>query len=160
MKVEYQEATGQTTREAKRLHERCVGRCVHGYCAQSFPRQSLQPNQYRQFQSPVCGNKGVNRCQGSSQSSLKKNYLFIRNRERDRHRQREKQAPCREPNVGLDPWTPGPHPEPKAGTKPLNHPEIPPELLMEVRTRVQKGNLHCLKYSGKPSLRVVKIEQH
>ena len=26
-------------------------------------------------------------------------------RERERHRQREKQAPFREPNVGLDPWT-------------------------------------------------------
>ena len=30
-------------------------------------------------------------------------------RERQRHRQREKQAPCREPDVGLDPesWDPG-----------------------------------------------------
>ena len=37
-----------------------------------------------------------------------------RERERQRHRQREKQGPCREPNVGLDPWTPGSHPEPKA----------------------------------------------
>ena len=26
-------------------------------------------------------------------------------RERDTHRQREKQTPCREPDVGLDPWT-------------------------------------------------------
>ena len=31
-------------------------------------------------------------------------------RERRRHRQREKQAPCREPNAGLDPGTPGSHP--------------------------------------------------
>ena len=39
--------------------------------------------------------------------------LFIHKRhtrERQRHRQREKQAPCREPNVGLDPWSPGSHP--------------------------------------------------
>ena len=36
--------------------------------------------------------------------------------EMQRHRQREKQAPCREPNVGLDPGTPGLHPGPKAGT--------------------------------------------
>ena len=28
-------------------------------------------------------------------------------RERKRHRQREKQAPCREPDAGLDPETPG-----------------------------------------------------
>ena len=48
-----------------------------------------------------------------------------RGRERQRHRQREKQAPCREPNVGLDPGTPGSHPGPKAGAKPLSHPGIP-----------------------------------
>ena len=32
-------------------------------------------------------------------------YLFMRDRERwgQRHRQREKQVPCREPNVGLNP---------------------------------------------------------
>ena len=35
-------------------------------------------------------------------------YLFIneRYRERQRHRRREKQAPCTEPNVGLDPGPP------------------------------------------------------
>ena len=48
-----------------------------------------------------------------------------RERERQRHRQRQKQAPCREPYVGLDPRTPGSHPGPKAGTKPLSHPGIP-----------------------------------
>ena len=45
-------------------------------------------------------------------------YLFTidieRERERQRHRQREKQAPCREADVGLDPGSPGPCPEPKA----------------------------------------------
>ena len=40
-------------------------------------------------------------------------------RERQRHRQREKQAPCREPDVGLDPESPGSHPEPKKQM--LNH---------------------------------------
>ena len=33
----------------------------------------------------------------------------------------EKQAPCREPDVGLDPGTPGSGPGPKAGAKPLSH---------------------------------------
>ena len=28
-------------------------------------------------------------------------------KERQRHRQREKQAPCREPDAGLDPRSPG-----------------------------------------------------
>ena len=34
-----------------------------------------------------------------------------RERERQRHKQREMQAPCWEPNVGLDPGSPGSHPE-------------------------------------------------
>ena len=42
-----------------------------------------------------------------------------------RHRQREKQALCREPDVGLDPRTPGSRPGPKAGAKQLSHPGIP-----------------------------------
>ena len=54
-------------------------------------------------------------------------YLFMRvtKREKGRDRQKEKQAPCREPNVGLDPGTSGSRPEPKAGTKLLSHPGIP-----------------------------------
>ena len=46
-------------------------------------------------------------------------------REGQRHRQRQKQAPSRESEVGLDPGTPGLGPGPKAGAKPLSHPNIP-----------------------------------
>ena len=46
-------------------------------------------------------------------------------REKQRHRQREKQAPCREADEGLGPRTLGSHPELKAGTKPLSHPGVP-----------------------------------
>ena len=46
-------------------------------------------------------------------------------REKQRHRQREKPAPCREPDAGLDPGTPESCPGPKAGAKPLSHPGIP-----------------------------------
>ena len=46
-------------------------------------------------------------------------------REREVERQREKQASRREPDVGLDPRTPGSHPGPKAGAKLLSHPGIP-----------------------------------
>ena len=42
-------------------------------------------------------------------------------RERQRHKQRVKQAPCRKPDVGLDPGTPGSCPEPKADAQPLSH---------------------------------------
>ena len=34
----------------------------------------------------------------------------MRDRERQRHRQREKRAPCGEPEVGLGPRTPGSRP--------------------------------------------------
>ena len=46
-------------------------------------------------------------------------------RERQRHRRRKKQAPCQEPDVGLDSGTPGSHPGPKGDTQLLSHPGIP-----------------------------------
>ena len=46
-------------------------------------------------------------------------------RQKQRHRQREKQAPCREPDVRLDLGSPGSRSGLKAGAKPLNHPGIP-----------------------------------
>ena len=49
---------------------------------------------------------------------LKRFCLFIHERHRERQRHREKQAPCREPDVGLDPESPGSRPGPKAA---LNH---------------------------------------
>ena len=52
-------------------------------------------------------------------------YLFMRDREWQRHRPRKKRAPHPESDAGLDPGTPGSHPGLKAGTKPLSHPGIP-----------------------------------
>ena len=46
-------------------------------------------------------------------------------KERQRHRHREKQAPCGELDVGLDPKTPGSHLELKADFQPLSHSGIP-----------------------------------
>ena len=46
-------------------------------------------------------------------------------REEARYRQKEKQAPCGEPDMGLDPRTPGSRPEPKADAQPLSHPGAP-----------------------------------
>ena len=51
--------------------------------------------------------------------------LFIYSWETQRERGREKQAPCREPDVGLDIMTAESHPEPKADAKQLSHPDIP-----------------------------------
>ena len=44
---------------------------------------------------------------------------------RQRHRQREKQAPCREPDVGLDPQSLGSGPWAEGSAKPLSHPGCP-----------------------------------
>ena len=44
---------------------------------------------------------------------------------RQRHRQREKQASCREPDGRLDLRTPGSQPEPKADAQPLSQPGAP-----------------------------------
>ena len=64
-------------------------------------------------------------------------FLFIlftheRPRERQRHRQREKHAPYGEPDVGLDPRTPGSQAELKADAQPLSHPGVP---LIPILTR-------------------------
>ena len=57
---------------------------------------------------------------------LKILLIYERHIEKQRHRQREKQAPCRESDVGLDPRIPGSHHrEPKADTQPLSHPGVP-----------------------------------
>ena len=64
-------------------------------------------------------------------------YLFMRDTEREREREAETQeegeaGSCREPDVGLDPRTPGSGPGPKAGTKLLSHPGIPSGLFLFV----------------------------
>ena len=69
---------------------------------------------------------GIYLKKGNLRIFFKRFYLFIHKRERERgaqrHRQREKQAPHRKPDVGLDSGTPGSCPEPKAGIKLLGHP--------------------------------------
>ena len=50
-----------------------------------------------------------------------KDFIYLFMRDRQRPRQREKQVPCREPDVGLDPKTPGSQTEPKADVQPLSH---------------------------------------
>ena len=55
-----------------------------------------------------------------SKKAIFKKDLFIREKQRQRHRQREKQAPCGEPDVGLNLRTPGSRPELKADAQPLS----------------------------------------
>ena len=54
----------------------------------------------------------------------------MRDRERETDRQTEKQAPCRESDMGLHPGTPGLRPGTKAGAKPLSHPGNPISILL------------------------------
>ena len=64
---------------------------------------------------------------------FKKIYLFIsgRHREKQRPRQREKQTPCRKPDVGLGLGTPGSCLGPKAGAQQLSHPGDPEASKLE-----------------------------
>ena len=53
---------------------------------------------------------------------------------RDTQREEEAQAEAeagssREPDAGLDPRTPGSHPDPKADAQPLSHPGIPKKFI-------------------------------
>ena len=53
-------------------------------------------------------------------------YSWETQKERQRHRQREeKQAPCKEPDVGLNLGNPGSGPEPKVDAQLLSHPGVP-----------------------------------
>ena len=70
---------------------------------------------------PICGGAKV----VVENMDLFRFYIFIQTQRRQRHRQGKKQAPHREPDVGLDPGTPGLCPEPKADAQPLSHSGIP-----------------------------------
>ena len=64
-------------------------------------------------------------------------YLFMRDThtKRKRHRQRERQAPHREPDVGLDPGTLGSCHEPEADAQPLSYPCVPVVLIYKLIKR-------------------------
>ena len=49
----------------------------------------------------------------------------MRDTQRQRYRQREKQAPRRDPDAGLDSRTLGSQPKPKADAQSLSHPGVP-----------------------------------
>ena len=54
----------------------------------------------------------------------------MRDTARHRHSQKEKQAPCGERDVELDPRTP----EPKADAQPLSHPGIPRMRVLNIKS--------------------------
>ena len=70
----------------------------------------------------------------------------MRDTERVKDRQREKQAPCGEPNVGLDPRTPGSPPEPKSDAPPLSPPGVPP--ILECNSIIRIWPVRKLNFRG------------
>ena len=58
-------------------------------------------------------------------------------RERQKHRQREKQTLCTEPDAGLNPRTLGSLPEPKVDAQPLSHPGVPTKR--NLKAKVEKS---------------------
>ena len=54
----------------------------------------------------------------------------MRDTQWQRHRQREKQDPCWEPDAGLNPRTLGSQPKPKADTQPAEPPRCPCTLIL------------------------------
>ena len=58
-------------------------------------------------------------------------YSWERKREAETQAEREKQAPRRKPNAGLDPGTLGSCCEPKADTQPLSYPGIPQNSIIK-----------------------------
>ena len=80
----------------------------------------------------------------------------MRDTERQRHRQREKQASRGEPNAGLSPRTLGPRLEPKAEAQLLSHPGIPLyNLLFKNDTQIA----HNCKYQSS-DLKYKVIQHH
>ena len=63
-------------------------------------------------------------------------YLFLRDREREREAETQAEGETgsmhQEPDVGLDPGSPGSRPGPKAGAKRLRHPGIPDSIIFNL----------------------------
>ena len=60
-------------------------------------------------------------------------FMIVTEREREAETQAEGEAGSmhQEPDVGFNPRSPGLHPGPKAGAKPLRHPGIPTNWILE-----------------------------
>ena len=70
-----------------------------------------------------------------------------------RYRQREKQAPCGEPNAGLHPRARGSRPWPKADAPPLSPPGVPFLLrlkymfILDTEEKIRKENIESMTAS-------------
>ena len=85
--------------------------------------------------------------------SFFKIYLFIHERHRQRPRQREKQARCREPNAGLDPRALASQPEPKADAQPES-PRCPGRWCFLIEPGVAPEIYYTLSFSNVSGMRM------
>ena len=76
--------------------------------------------------------------------------LFIHERHTEAETQRERQAPCGEPDAGLNLRTPGSQPEPKADTQPPRCPKPPGFYLWVLGTAGE--NIGCSEPRAQGSL--------
>ena len=67
---------------------------------------------------------------------LKILFNYERHREKGRDIDRGKQPPCRKPDVGLDPTSPGWHPGAEGGTKLLSSLGLPSNLILKHRDKL------------------------
>ena len=84
--------------------------------------------------------------------------MIVTEREREREREAETQAEGEagsmhpEPDVGVDPGSPGSRPGPKAGAKLLHHPGIPNLFFIGVQLTNIQNNTQCSSRHGPPSV--------
>ena len=72
--------------------------------------------------------------------------MIVTEREREAETQAEGEAGSmhREPDVGFDSGSPGSHPGPKAGAKPLRHPGIPEGQFSTTLSDSELGHGTCI----------------
>ena len=75
-------------------------------------------------------------------------------RDTEREAEGEKQAPCRDPNVGLDPGTPESHPEPKPDAQSLSYPGITIKAFYKNLTSLYPQTLsyYVIKFAQFPTM--------
>ena len=68
----------------------------------------------------------------------------MRDKERQRHRQTDKQAPCKEPDMGLNPRTLGSRPELKPDAQPLSHSDVPSPFIFQMENSMRIWDMKIL----------------
>ena len=71
---------------------------------------------------------------------------------RETERERERQAPHREPDAGLHPRIPKSRPEPKADVQPLSYPGVPHLIVLKYTSKVVLYDIEAQSSQGRKRL--------